>query len=260
MFLRIDADRHPQERELYGVSIVPAFLFFYCGKEQERIIGCDQVLLEAKIRQYTQLSQLPDYFCDEDMEEQREGRHMGTTEFDSSESSTTSEEEMSPLSSHYSQISDRDYAAHAFRNSPSSVMSVPDMQNQRVPTVQKSPELVTEPATTVQSVLSLSQSEPTSSVESVQGSSSQPKPKVHTQLEPIEEVFLDLGFSISTINRILHTARTLDATTLIDLALAIEEEDLQDQYDESEWEEDMQYRYDVSDWEVVVLLKRMVNR
>ena len=247
LFLRIDADTHPQEKVIYGISIVPTFLFYYYGKEQERITGCDQALLEAKIEQYTQISQRSNYFCDEDgnVEEQREDEHIDTTIFDFYDSSTNSVEEMSPKTSQYSHTSDQDYVPPTLRSSISPVIPVSDMQNQYVTTIQKSPELVMEPATTVLSTPSLSQPTPTSG-ESVQGTVSQPKPKTHTHLEPIEEILLDLGFSISTISQVLHRVYKQNALSVIGLALTIEN--------------GIQYYDDVSDWEIVVLFNRMGNR
>jgi len=102
-----------------------------------------------------------------------------------------------------------------------------------------------EPATTVLSTPSLSQPTPTSG-ESVQGTVSQPKPKTHTHLEPIEEILLDLGFSISTISQVLHRVYKQNALSVIGLALTIEN--------------GIQYYDDVSDWEIVVLFNRMGNR
>lgn len=227
LFLRIDADKYSQERECYGITAVPTFLFFYCGKEQERMTGCDQLLLEAKVQQYTQINQHPIDLNVEEREtledniEHVNSRQMDTTDSDSYEPSTSlmDEEDMvNPTLSHHSQTpiqSHPSVPAHTLGSTMTPAVSVSDLRNRRVTTLQKS--------------------DPASDLEPV------PVP----QPEPVEETLLKLGFSVEVINRVLHMTSTRDPALLVDLAMIIkEEEELPPN----------QYR-EVSEWELAVILK-----
>lgn len=49
IFLRLNVDNLKLEAKIYNISVLPTFLFFYCGKMEKRIETCDILLLEKEI-------------------------------------------------------------------------------------------------------------------------------------------------------------------------------------------------------------------
>ena len=260
LFLGINTDEDIVKVTFFNIIEVPTFLILFNGRLQDRIIGGNVQLLESTIQQYIQVVIYPDYYPADyrDGEEQGEYQDMDVSSYDSFEDSPYVVSQMNPRSRFFHPVPNREDLYHRM-STPSyepimpmhpvameQYSSVPHRhpvameQYSSVPPIPPAPTVQREPSSQLE--LSSTQSTPDSYYEQPLTQSepppSQPSQPVQTTtafVDPIEEVLLDLGFSLYAIDMAIHSLKKPDLMSVVRHALANEDVGLINDHTISDW-------------------------